>query len=187
MTRKLVPVLVGVALAGATTAWVVRAADESADAGPVRLLRNLAPLPTNPVATMMFGAGVRNCAARADQVVSFLTKGTQSSALVFLPENEPDNSMASVSLEVRAEGLPRAYANVTLSPNTAIGCAAEYETVQYWNESCSAVAARTFRGATPTGNLGSDIGILLLGPAARVFLMRTSPSSCVTIKKEVLK
>ena len=187
MTRKLVPVLVGVALACAAGAWAVHAADESPDTGPVRLLRNLAPLPTNPVATMLFGAGVRGCAARADQVIGFLTKGTVSSALVFLPENEPDHSMASVSLEVRAEGVPRAYANVTLSPNTAIGCAAEYETVQYWSESCNAVAAKTFRGGTPTGNLGSDIGILLIGPAARVFLMRTSPTSCVTIKKEVLK
>jgi hypothetical protein len=150
-------------------------------------MRNLAALPTNPVATMMFGAGVRNCAPRADQVLSFLTKNTQASALVFLPEHDADSSMTSVSLEVRAQGVPLAYASATLSPNTSIGCAAEYETVQYWNESCNAVAAKTFRGAVPTGNLGSEIGILMIGPAARVFLMRSSPTSCVTIKKEVLK
>src|SRR5438067_1600146 len=63
MTRKVVPVLIGVALACAAGAWAVHAADESVDTGPVRLLRNLAPLPTNPVATLLFGAGVRNCAA----------------------------------------------------------------------------------------------------------------------------
>ncbi len=187
MTPKLRFLLIAATLAGAASAWAVHAASESADVGPVRLLRNLAALPTNPVATLMFGAGVRNCAARADQVVGFLTKNTQSSALVFLPEHDPDNSMTSVSLEIKPEGLARAYGSVTLSPNIAVGCAAEYETVQYWNESCNSVAATAFRGATPTGNLGSEIGILMIGPSARVFLMRTGATSCVTIKKEVLK
>ena len=169
----------GLAAAGA------RAAD--ADTPTVKHIRNIASGTTNQVATQMFAAGVRNCAARVDQVANFLTKGTQSSALLFLPEREPDNMMVSVSAEVQAEGFPRAYASATFSPNTVIGCAAVYETVQYWNESCNLVAAKIFKGSPPSGPLGSEIGILTIGPSARVFLLRATSTSCVTIKKEVLK
>jgi hypothetical protein len=157
------------------------------DTPTVKHLRSIASGSTNMVATQVFAAGVRNCAARADQVMNFLTKGTQSSALLFLPEREPDNTMISVSAEVQAEGVPRAYASATFSPNTAIGCAAEYETVQYWSESCNMVAAKNFKGSPSSGPLGAEIGILTIGPSARVFLLRATSTSCVTIKKEVLR
>jgi hypothetical protein len=169
---------------GLVAAAAVAADDDTAT---VKHLRNIASGTTNMVATQMFAAGVRNCATRVDQVTNFLTKGTQSSALLFMPEREPDNTMVSVSAEVQAEGLPRAYASATFSPNTAIGCASVYETVQYWSESCNAVAARVFKGAPPSGPLGAEIGILTIGPSARVFLLRATSTSCVTIKKEVLK
>jgi hypothetical protein len=157
------------------------------DTPTVKHLRNIASGSTNMVATQVFASGVRNCAARVDQVTNFLTKGTQSSALLFLPDREPDNAMISVAAEVLAEGFPRAYASASFSPNTAIGCAAEYETVQYWPESCNIVAAKQFKGAPASGPLGAEIGILTIGPSARVFLMRATSTSCVTIKKEVLR
>lgn len=163
------------------------AADESMDSGPVRLIRNVATGSTNQVAVVAFGAGARKCAPRIDLVTNFLTKGTQSSALLFLPDKDPDNGMVSVSMEVKAESLPRAYASATFSPNTTIDCAAEYETVQYWAESCNAVAAKRFTGASPSGSVGGEIAILTIGPSARVFLMRATATSCVSIKKEVLK
>ena len=187
MERKLHLVVSGFGLACAFALGGAHAADESMDSGPVRLVRNIATGSTNQVAVVAFGAGARNCSQRIDLVTNFLSKGTQSSALVFLPDKDPDNNMVSVSMEVKTEGLPRAYASATFSPNTAIGCAAEYETVQYWNESCTAVAAKTFKGATPSGSIGSEISILTIGPAARVFLMRSTNTSCVSIKKEVLK
>jgi len=178
-------VCLGFACVLATASARAQAAD--ADTATVKHIRNIAGGATNMVATQMFAAGVRNCATRIDQVANFLTKGTQSSALLFLPEREADNSMVSVSAEVAAEGFPRAYASATFSPNTAIGCAAEYETVQFWNESCNIVAAKYFKGAPPSGPLGAEIGILTIGPVARVFLMRATSTSCVTIKKEVLR
>ena len=172
-------------LACGLAAAAVQAAE--ADTPTVRHLRNIAAGATNMVATQVFSAGVRNCAARVDQVTNFLTKGTQSSALLFLPERDPDNMMISVSAEVQAEGFPRAYASATFSPNTAIGCAAEYETVQYWPETCNIVAAKYFKGAPASGPLGTEIGILTIGPSARVFLLRATSTSCVTIKKELVK
>lgn len=170
-------------LAGAQT----RPAQETADVGSVRLLRDLATGPTNQIATLMFATGVRNCATRIDQISNFLTKGTRSSALLFLPEREPDNSMVSFSLEVQGEGIPRAYGSATFSPNTAIGCSGMYESVQYWPEACNAVAAKHFKGAVATGSLGGEIGMFNIGPSARVFLMRATGSSCVSIKKEIIK
>ena len=106
---------------------------------------------------------------------------------MFLPEREPDNSMVSFSLEVQGEGIPRAYGSATFSPNTAIGCSGVYESVQYWAESCNAVAAKHFKGAVSNGSLGGEIAIFNIGPSARVFLMRATGSSCVSIKKEVIK
>ena len=164
-----------------------RPAEESPDSNVVRLLRDVGSGQTNQVATLMFAAGVRNCAARVDQVGNFLTRNTKANALVFLPEKDPDNSMISVSMEVQGEGIPRAYASATFSPNTAIGCAAEYETVQYWPESCSAVAQKQFKGGTAQGSLGGDVAILSIGPTARVFLMRATGTSCVSVKKELLR
>jgi hypothetical protein len=176
-----------VALGGWLLASAALAADESADFGSVRLIRSITPGPQNQVALVAYGAGVRKCADRIDLVTNFLTQNTQSSALAFLPDRDADNNMFSVSLEVKAENTPRAYASATFSPNTTVGCASEYETVQYWGESCTAVAAKTFKGATPTGTIGTDISILSIGPAARVFMMRATANACVTIKKEIVK
>ena len=185
MVRKLTVVSLFVAtacsLAGAQTR-----PEENPDAA-MRLLRDITAGPTNQIATAMFASGVRSCATRVDQISNFLTKGTRASALLFLPEREPDHSMTSVSLEVQSESTPRAYASATFSPNTAIGCSALYETVQYWNESCSAVASRHFKGAVPAGTLATEIAMYTIGPSARVFLMRASASGCVSIKKEVVK
>lgn len=176
-----------VALAATLAGAQTRPSEELSDVGSIRLLRDLAAGPTNQIATVMFSSGVRNCATRIDQIGNFLTKGTRSSALLFLPEREPDNSMISFSLEVQGEGIPRAYGSATFSPNTAIGCSGMYESVQFWQESCNAVAAKHFKGAVSTGSLGGEIGMYNIGPAARVFLMRATGSSCVSIKKEIIK
>ncbi len=187
MMRQLSTGILCTALVSAPVAAQTRPTDEVSETGSVRLLRDLAAGPTNQIATVMFATGVRTCATRIDQISNFLTKGTRSSALLFLPEREPDNSMVSVSLEVQGEGIPRAYGSATFSPNTAIGCSGMYESVQYWPESCNAVAAKHFKGAVSTGSLGGEIAMFNIGPAARVFLMRATGSSCVSIKKEIIK
>jgi hypothetical protein len=186
MFRKLTSATVLVALACSLAGAQTRP-EETLEAGSMRLLRDIGGGPTNQIATAMFSSGVRKCATRVDQISNFLTKGTKASALLFLPDREPDNSMASVSMEVQSEGTPRAYASTTFSPNTAIGCSAMYETVQFWPESCNNVAAKSFKGAVSAGSLGGEIGMLTIGPSARVFLMRATGSSCVSIKKEVIK
>jgi hypothetical protein len=175
----------GMALALALPLYPVHA-QSNADAS-VKHIRNIADGPQNKVTSQVLASGVRTCTGRIDQVANFLTRGSQSSALLFIPERDADNSMISISAEVQAEGVPRAYASATFSPNTVMGCSGMYESVQYWKESCNAVAAKNFKGGTPAGPLGSEIGILNIGPSARVFLVRATSDSCVTIKKEVLR
>jgi hypothetical protein len=187
MVRKIHVLAPALGLACALALSTAHAASESLDSGPVRLVRNIATGATNQVASVAFGAGVRSCAQRINLVTNFLTTGTQSSALLFLPDRDPDNSMVSASMEVKTEGVPRIYASATFSPNTASGCAAEYETVRYFNESCAVVAAKEHKGATPSGTLGGEIEILTIGPAARVFLIPATKKSCISIKKEVVK
>lgn len=185
MELEILPVAAAMALAAG---WPAAAAIAQATADPgVKQIRNIAEGAQNKVTAQMLASGVRSCTGRVDQVVNFLTRGTQSSALLFVPERDADNSMVSISAEVQAQGVPRAYVTATFSPNTTMGCSGAYESVQYWDESCNAVAAKHFKGGTPAGPLGSEIGILNIGPSARVFLMRANANSCVTIKKEVLR
>jgi hypothetical protein len=189
MARKLCIVVGGLAVVAVLSPGSASAqagAQANADPG-VKHIRNIADGPQNKVTAQILSSGVRTCAGRIDQVANFLTRGTQSSALVFVPERDADNSMISISAEVQAEGVPRAYASATFSPNTAMGCSGMYESVQYWNESCNVVAAKNFKGGTPGGPLGSEIAILNIGLSARVFLVRATSTSCVTIKKEVLR
>ena len=187
MDRNLHVLVPALGLACALALPAAHGATESLDSGPVRLVHNIATGSTNQVASVAFGAGVRSCAQRINLVTNFLSTGTQSSALLFLPDRDPDNSMVSASMEVKTKGAARIYASATFSPNTASGCAAEYETVRYFDESCDAVVAKEHKGATPSGTLGDEIEILTIGPAARVFLIRATKKSCISIKKEVVK
>jgi hypothetical protein len=183
MTRSLFAAGSFIAMACALPLGNAQAADDDS----VRAIRNVAGGTTNQITAQVLASGVRTCSGRVDQVANFLTKGTQTSALLFAPERGGDNAMVSFSAEVQIEGVPLAYASATFSPNTAIGCSGMYETVQYWSESCSMVAARMYKGSAPAGPLGSEIAVLNIGPSARVFMLRATTNSCVTIKKEVLK
>ena len=184
MTRKFRLAATAVGIVCMFTLAAAQPAIERSDT--MRLLRNMIPGPVNQITEAMQTAGVSNCANRIDQTSKFLTQGT-GSALLFLPERDPDNSMVSVSMELQPPGLPRAYASATFSPNTVVGCAVAYESVQYWTESCTNVAAKRFAGGTFGGSIGSEVAILTIGPTARVFLLRSTPNSCVSIKKEVVR
>ena len=101
MTRKLRTVSIALCLLGALTLAAAQSAPERSQA--MRLLRNMVPGPVNPITDAAQSAGVNNCANRIDQTTKFLTQGT-GSALLFLPERDPDNSMVSISMELQQIG-----------------------------------------------------------------------------------
>lgn len=139
----------------------------------------------NSVTQAAVQGGVLTCAGRINQVASFLTAGSQSSAYLFTSAREPDQRIFSTSLEISGPGAPVAYASASFAPNQANGCGALYETVTYWPLRCEEVGARQFTGLQASARLGSTLTVLQSG-TVRVFLM-PADKGCVAIKKEILQ
>lgn len=136
-----------------------------------------------PVAKGAAQSGIRRCLPRIDQVVSFVTAGTQSGAMVFAAPIDADNRQSSVALEVLGNnGLT--YIDTGYAPTVA-ACDAMYQSVTYWTNPCDEVARVAFPSFKKTGSLRQYIAVLDGGPSAKVFLMPAG-TGCVSIKKEVL-
>lgn len=129
-------------------------------------------------------AGVLSAASRINQVVTFLTAKTQSSAYLFIPQKQPDRSLFSVSLGLEGEGA-QGYASASFAPTVGGQVAAVYDTVQYLPESCAAVESGTFKNLKRKGTLGKDI-VILDGGSTTIFLMPAG-TGCVVIRKEVVQ
>ncbi len=142
-----------------------------------------APSTLGPVAKGASQSGIRRCLPRIDQVVTFVTAGTQSGAMVFAAPIEADTRQSSVALEILGNnGL--SYIDTGYAPTTA-GCDAMYQSVTYWTNSCDEVAKVAFPSFKKSNPLRQYIAVLDGGPSAKVFLMPAG-AGCVSIKKEVL-
>lgn len=130
-------------------------------------------------------AGVLICASRINQVVTFLTANTKSSAYLFTPQRQPDQSIFSVSLGMEGRNAPTKYASASFAPTTNGQAAAVYDTVEYVAQSCAEVEKSIFKNLKRKGSLGKDI-VILDGGAVTVFLMPAG-SGCIVIKKEVVQ
>lgn len=139
----------------------------------------------NPVTQAAVQAGVLFCASRINQVLTFLTGNTKSSAYLFTPQKQPDQSIFSVSLGLEGQNAAGAYASASFAPTTSGQAAAVYDTVQYVAQSAADVEKSVFKNLKRKGTLGKDI-IMLDGGAVTVFLMPAG-SGCVVIKKEVVQ
>lgn len=123
--------------------------------------------------------------SRINQVTTFLTANTKSSAYLFTPQSQPDQSMFSVSLGLEGQNAAGAYASASFAPTTNGQAAAVYDMVQYVAQSCADVEKTIFKSLKRKGSLGKDIAILD-GGAVTVFLMPAG-SGCIVIKKEVVQ
>lgn len=141
----------------------------------------------NNITQVAVTSGVLACTSRINQVANFLTddiKGVGS--LLFVPPDDQDRRLISVSLELPAEThAPVAYASASFAPNQSNGCGAMYESVIYWNQGCDVVATRNFGELRIVGPLAKDITALDGGIWTKVFLMPAG-SGCVSIKKEII-
>jgi len=162
---------------------------------PLQIAQN-APVksapPASPPAGAMNGitraaaaAGVRTCLDRIEQVSNFITTNTQSKFVMFLPQADANNQFSSASIEAQIPNLGVAYASMTAVPSPG-SCDALYETIVYWEKSCTAVAQKEFAAAKPLGVVQQKISTLDGGPTVRIFLMPAGTQGCISIKKEVL-
>lgn len=162
------------------------AASTSAESVPVvSASSTAAPVPSTlgPVARGAAQSGVRRCLPRVDQVVSFLSAGSQTGAMIFAAPADADNRLASVGLEaLGSNGL--SYIDTGFAPNVT-GCDAMYQTVTYWTDNCNEVARVAFPNFKSANHIRQFIAVLDGGPSAKVFLMPAG-TGCVSIKKEVL-
>ena len=132
-------------------------------------------------------AGIKACSGRINQVANFLTAGNPGvGAMLFLPPNNPDQQLVSVSMEIPIKGASSAYASASFAPNQANGCGGMYETVVYWPQKCDVVANKTFGTLKKIGSLSKTIFVRDGGVTTKIFLMPAG-SGCVAIKKEVAR
>jgi len=139
----------------------------------------------NAVTQAAVKAGELACASRINQVVTFLTANAKSSAFLFLPPKQPDQSIFSVSLGLEANNRAPRYASASFAPTTNGLASAVYDTVEYVPQSVSEVETKILKNLKRKGTLGKDIVILDGGPVT-VFLMPAG-SGCIVIKKEVVQ
>jgi hypothetical protein len=130
-------------------------------------------------------AGVQACADRIYQVTNYLTTGIKSGAVLFTPPSDPDKRLVSLSLGLETPGGKVAYASESFAPNQANGCGSLYETVVYWDASCTDVAKLQFPGLKNSSAIVNNLIMLEGGASVRIFLMPAG-MGCVAIKKEVL-
>lgn len=145
-----------------------------------------APAPTvNPITLAAVKAGVLACTSRINQVMTYLTAGSQSGAYLFMPKAQPDQSIFSASLEVASHAGTPIYVSASFAPLANGQSGAVYDAVEYVAQTCDFVEKNVFKDLKRAGILKRDI-IMLDGVAIRVFLMPAG-TGCVVIKKEVVQ
>ena len=127
--------------------------------------------------------GILSCAARINQLSTYLGYNDKSAALLFNPGQQQDQRLIPIVMELQGNG-PTAFASLSVAPNQANGCGATYDAVVYWPQKCDAVASKDFAGFRKQGALRKDVTVLDGGPFTKVFLMAAG-AGCVSIKKEL--
>ncbi len=172
------------AAAAAPASPAAPAASQPAPAPAPKPIARPAASNVNPITEAVVKAGVLACVSRINQVVTFLTANVKSSAYLFLPQKQPDQSLFSVSLSLEDSKTTR-YTSASFAPTTNGQCAAVYDTVEYVAMSCSDVETKALKNLKRKGVLGKDI-VMLDGGSVTIFLMPAG-SGCVVIKKQVVQ
>jgi hypothetical protein len=139
----------------------------------------------NPITQAAVQAGVLTCVSRINQVTTFLTANGKSSAYLFPPQKQPDQSIFSVSIGIDLPNSATRYASASFAPTGNGQAGAVYDTVEYVAQSCADVETKIFKGLKRKGTMGANIVILDAG-GLTVFLMPAG-SGCIVIKKEVVQ
>lgn len=140
----------------------------------------------NSITRLAGNAGILTCLQTVDKITKYITGSMRNRGSVFLPPENPDQQMMSVSFELELPNKAPAYATMSAAPTWDGNCDALYETVIYWDGVCADVAAKGYPQAKLVGALQQQILILQGGANVRIFLMPAGAHGCVAIKKEVL-
>lgn len=137
--------------------------------------------PKNPITLAVMQSGANACAGRVEQVSNFLAKTGNVGAYIFPAGIDPDQHATSVSLEIVTPAGASLYGSESFVPNSAGGCDAVYETVEYAPQSCSAVAQQYF-SAQKFVVLKKGVTLYEVGPVR--YILMPAGSGCNVVKKE---
>jgi len=183
LKKNLLSVTLAVAVGLVTLIPVAIAQNQPAAAPP----QQQAAVNVNNITQLAMNSGIKACAGRINQVSNFLTAGNPGfGAMLFLPPNNPDQQLVSVSMEIPIKDASAGYASASFAPNQANGCGGMYETVVYWPQKCNEVADKKFGTLKKIGALSKTIYVRDGGVTTKFFLMPAG-KGCVSIKKEIVQ
>ena len=144
------------------------------------------PAVTHVLSQQMAKLGAFSCAARVNQVASFLSPAGKDTALLHMPTANTDRSLMSASLFIPMGPQQVAVANIAVAPNQANGCGASYQTFFYHAKACKQAMAEIYPNlkTQPVGDSGVDLGGI--NRNAQVFSVPAG-EGCILIKQEVVE
>ena len=187
-----------IALGGSATAQVPNRATTIPPAAPPAPTKKVAPVdalaaanqqetpaPGSLITQATRKLGVLKCAGRVEQHERFFgQQNNPVNALTFVAPRDPNNRLFSLSSEI-VEQNDSVYVSSTYAPSGKDECAASYDLVKYWPNTCEEVASKVyFQFGGPT-TLLKQITVLGREPNVKVFLMPAG-EGCVSIKKEIV-
>lgn len=131
-------------------------------------------------------AGISKCAARINQVSSFVTGSNPNSGqLLTGAPDRVNKDIVATAIEVESSGITSLVSS-SFAPGAGTSeCSATYDAITYWNASCAMVATSNYGAYKLTQPLMRSVYVLDGGPTVKVFLMPAG-SGCVSVKKEMV-
>lgn len=130
--------------------------------------------------------GVLSCAARVQQLTSFIGFGPQAGAHLMAAPVQPDQRLFAMQIELPAGAAGNSFVDMDFAPNQANGCGASYQAISYWAQGCEVVASTYFAALRKLPALKRDVILLDGGALTKVFLMKAGEQGCISIKKEIV-
>ena len=142
------------------------------------------PTPTtNPITTAAVELGVLTCAARVQQVTSFLGVTAETKSTIRRPLSPADQNSFYVFTTVETDGTT-ALAMAEFFPSSQ-GCKATYSLTLNLDKPCETVRAERFADLGEGALLSDNIRVMTGTNAMRISLI-TSGETCTLIKTETL-
>lgn len=137
----------------------------------------------NAVTEAAVRLGALTCAARVQQVTSFLGVTSETKASLHRPENPPDQNRLSLAMTIVTDGTT-GVALAEFLP-TIDGCKASYSLTVNLPQSCEELSAAGFAALTEENKLAENITLLADQSILRVVLMDAG-EGCTVTKTETL-
>jgi hypothetical protein len=131
-------------------------------------------------------AGITKCAARINQVSSFVIGNNPSNGqLLTGPKDRVNTDIVATAIEVESSGITSLVSSSYAPGAGGSECSATYDAITYWNASCAMVATSNYGAFKLTQPLMRSVYVLDGGPTVKVFLMPAG-NGCVSVKKEMV-